>query len=107
MNEIIISKFLIEVGKFMPEIHLGQPGFTYSACRPFTKNKERIQKFKETRDSRYICQSELDNSCFQHDMAYSDFKDLLRRTAADKVIHDKVFNIPKNQNMMDINVNLL
>ena len=106
MNEII-SKYLIEVGKFMPEIHLEQPGFTYNACGPFTKNKERIQKFKETRDSRYICQSELDNSCFQHDMAYSDFKDLLRRTAADKVIRDKVFNIPKNQNMMDINANLL
>ena len=38
----------------MPEMHLRQSGFTYSACRPFTKNKERIQIFKETGDSRYI-----------------------------------------------------
>ena len=52
----------------MPEMHLKQPGFTYSACEPFTKNKERIPKFKETRDSRYIYRNELDKPCFQHDM---------------------------------------
>ena len=80
----------------MPEMHLRLPGFTYSACRPFTKNKERIQKFKETGDSQYICQNELDKVCFQHDMAYEDFKDLSRRTNADKILRDKIFNIAKN-----------
>ena len=82
--------------KFMPEMHLRQPGFTYSACGLFTKNKERMQKFKQTGDSRYFCKNELDKACFQHDMAYGDFKDLKRRTAADKVLRDKSFNIAKN-----------
>ena len=65
----------------MPEMYLRQPaalgksGFNYSACGPFTKNKERIKKFKETRNSRYIYQNHLDKACFQHDMAYEDFKD--------------------------------
>ena len=77
-------------------MYLRQPGFTYSAYGPFTKNKERIQKFKETRDSRYIYQNELDKACFQHDMAYGDFKDLTRRTASDKILCDKAFNIAKN-----------
>ena len=70
----------------MPEIHLKQSGFIYSACGPFTKNKERIQKFKETGDSIYVYRNELDKACFQHDMAYGDFKDLARGTAADKVL---------------------
>ena len=77
-------------------MHLRQPGFTYSACAPFTKNNERIQKFKETGDSRYIYQNELDKACFQHDMAYGDFKYLTRRTASDKILLDKAFNIAKN-----------
>ena len=55
----------------MPEMHLKQPRFTYSAFGPFTKNKERTQKFKETGDSRYIYQNKLDKACFQHNMAYS------------------------------------
>ena len=80
----------------MPEIHLKQHGFTYSACGPFTKNKERIQKFKETGDTSYIYKNELDKACFQHDMAYGDFKDLKRRTYSDKVLRDKAFNIAKN-----------
>ena len=75
---------------------LKQPGFTYSACVTFTKNKERIQKFKETGDTSYIYKNELDKACFQHDMAYGDFKDLERRTASDKVLRDKIFNIAKN-----------
>ena len=58
----------------MPEMLLKQPGFTYSACGPFTKNKKRIQKFKETVDLRYIYKNELDKACFQHDVAYGDFK---------------------------------
>ena len=80
----------------MPEMHLKEPGFTYSACGPFTKNKERIQKFKETGDTSYIYKNELDKTCFQHDMAYVNFKDLERRTASDKVLRDKAFNIAEN-----------
>ena len=86
----------------MPEMHLkqpaalGKPGFTYSACGPFTKNKERIQKFKETRDTKYIYKNELDKDCFQHDMAHGDFKDLTKRTASDKVLRNKAFDIAKN-----------
>ena len=53
----------------MPEMHLRQPRFTYSACGPFTKNKERIQKFIETGDSRYIYQNELDKTCYQRSLA--------------------------------------
>ena len=80
----------------MPEMNLKQPGFTYSACVPFTRNKEWIQKFKETADSRYIYKNELDKACFQHDMAFGDFKDLAKRTALDKVLRDKAFNIAKS-----------
>ena len=54
----------------MPEMHLRQLGFAYKACGPFTKNKEGLKRLKETGDSRYIYQNELDNACFQHDMAY-------------------------------------
>ena len=75
MNKIA-NKFLLAGDKFTPEMHLKQSIFTYSACRPFTKNKERIQKFKETGDSRYIYRNELDKACFQHDMASGDFKEL-------------------------------
>ena len=95
MNDII-NKFLLAGDKFMPEMHLRLPGFTYSACEPFTKNKERIQKFKQTGDSRYIYKNELPKACFQHDMAYGHFKDLAKRRAADKVLRDKTFNIAKN-----------
>ena len=80
----------------MPEMYLRQPGFTYNARRLFTKSKKGIQKFNETGDSRYIYQNELDKTCFQHNMGYGDFKDLSRRTASDKVWHDKALNITKN-----------
>ena len=83
INETV-NKLLLVRNKFMPEIHLKQPGFTYSACGPFTKNKERIQKLKETGYTDYIYKNELDKACFQHDMAYGDFKDLKRRTFSDK-----------------------
>ena len=92
MNETV-NKFLLVGDKFMPEMHLRQPGFTYSACGPFTKNKERIQKFKEIGDTSYIYENKLDKACFQHDMAYGDFKDLAKRTFADKVLRDKAFKI--------------
>ena len=60
-------------------MHLRQPGFTYSLCGPLTKNKEKIQKIKETGDLKYIYQNKLDNACFQHGIIYKDFKDLLRK----------------------------
>ena len=63
MNEIV-NKFLLAGDKFMPEMHLRQPVFTYSACGPLTKNKERIEEFKETGDSRHIYQNKLDKTCF-------------------------------------------
>ena len=68
MNEIV-NKFLFAGDKFMPEMHLKQTEFTYSACGPFTKNKERIQKFMQTRNANYIYKNDLDKACFQHDMA--------------------------------------
>ena len=80
----------------MLEIHLKQPGFTYSACGAFTKNKERIQKFRKTGDTNYIYKNQPDKVCFQHDMGYGDFKSLARGTASDKVLRDKAFNIAKN-----------
>ena len=92
----IVNKFLLAGDKFMLEMHLKLPGFTHSACGPFTKNKKRIQKFKQTGDTTYIYKNELDKACFQHDTAYEDFKDLSKRTASDKVLGDKPFKISRN-----------
>ena len=96
MNNII-NKFLLAGDKFMPEMHLRQPQFTYSACGPFTKHKQRIQKFKETGDTNYIYKNELDKACFAHDAAYSDNKDLTKRTVPDKILRNRAFNIAKDQ----------
>ena len=93
MNEII-NKFLLVADKFMPETHLKQPCFTYSACGPFTKNKERIKKFMQTGNTDFIYKNELDKACFQHDMAYGKTtKDLVKKTQSDKVLKDKAFKI--------------
>ena len=88
----------------MPEIHLRQPGhatntpaLTYRACGPLTKNKDRIQKFRETGKSRYIYQNKLNKVYIQHDMVIGDFEDLPRRIASKKILHDKAFNIAKYQ----------
>ena len=69
MNDII-NKFLLVGDKFMLEMHLRKPGFTYSACGPFTENKERIEKFMQTGNTDFIYKNELDQASFQHDMAY-------------------------------------
>ena len=90
MNEIVIN-FLLVVDKFMPEMHLNQPGFTYSACGPFTRNKER--NMHHTGNTDFIYRNELDKACFQHDMAYGKSKDLTKRTQSDKVVRDKAFKI--------------
>ena len=94
MNEIV-NKFLLAGNKFMPEMHLRQLGFTYSASVPFTKNKERIKKSNKE-EIQNIYQKELNKACFQHDMSYGYFKDLNRRTFADKILGDKAFNIAKD-----------
>ena len=95
MNQIV-NTFLLKRDKFMPEMYLRQPGFTYSSYIPSTKNKERIQKiYKESVNSRYIHQNELDKACFKHHMVYGDFRYLPRRTASDKELHDKALNIAK------------
>ena len=91
-----IKKFLLAGDRFMSEMHWKQPEFRYSACGPLTKNKTRIQKFKATGDSKYVYKNELDKACFQHDVAYADFKDLPRRTVSDKVTNDKTFEIASN-----------
>ena len=80
----------------MPEMHLKQPAFTYSACGRFTKNKERIEKFMQTGNTNFIYKNELDKACFQHDMAYGKSKDLVKRTKSDKVWKDKAFKIASN-----------
>ena len=86
-----MNKFLLAGDKFMPEMHLKQPGFTYSACGPFTKNKERIEKFMQTGNTDFIYANELDKTCFQHGMAYGKSKDLAKETQSDKVLRDKAF----------------
>ena len=96
MNNVI-NKCLLAGDKFMPEIHLRQPQFTYSACGPFTKHEQRIQKFKEAGDINYIYMNELDKACFTHDAAYSDSKDLTKRTVADKILKNRAFNIAKDK----------
>ena len=95
MNEIV-NKVLLTGDKFMPEIHLKQPGFTYSACGPFAKNKERIQKFMQTGNTNFIYINDQDKACFQHDMAYGKYKDLTKRTELHKVLRDKAFKIASN-----------
>ena len=67
----------------MPEMHLNQPGFTYSACGPFPKHKERIEKFMQTENTDFVYKNEVDKAGFQRDMAYGKSKDLTKRTQSD------------------------
>ena len=85
MNKII-NKFLLTGDKFMPELHLKQPGFTYSACGPFTKHRKRIQKFRETGNLKHLYINELDKACFAHDTAYFDSNYLAKRTVSDNIL---------------------
>ena len=95
MNKIV-NTFLLVGDKLMPEMHLKQPGFTYNACGPFTKNKEGIERFKQTGNTDFIYKNELDKACFQHNMAYGKSNNLIKRTQSDKVLKDKVFKIASN-----------
>ena len=88
MNKVVIFFFLLARDKFMLEMYLRQPGFTYIACKLLTKNKERIQNFKESRDLKYIYQNKLDKTCFQNDITHREFKDSPRKTDSDKVLCD-------------------
>ena len=92
MNELV-NKFLLVGDKFMPEMHLKQSGFTYSACGPFTRNKEKIEKFIQSGNTDFIYRNELHKACFQHDMAYGRSKNLVKRTQSDKVLRVKAFQI--------------
>ena len=75
MNEIV-NRFLLTGDQFMPEVHLKQPRFTNSACRPFTENKE----YKTLKKQDWCSRNKLDKACFQHDIAYGAFKDLTKST---------------------------
>ena len=97
MNRII-NKFFLSGVKFMAELHLKQPGFTYSACGSFTKQRERIQKFRETGNLKHLYRNDLDKACFAHDAAYSDSKDLAKRTISDKILKDRAYEIARNRN---------
>ena len=97
MNKIIINKFLLTENKFMPGLHLKQPEFTYSGCGPLTKHRERIQKFRETCNLKHLYRNELDKSCFAHEAAYSDSKDLERRTISDKALRYRAYEIVRNR----------
>ena len=105
MNEIV-NKFLF-TGDKLTEIHLRQSGFTYSACVAFTKNEERIKKFKETGDSRDIYQNEFDKAWFQHDMAIEILIIRLEEQVLIRYCVIKHLILLKIQNMMDINIDLL
>ena len=80
----------------MAELHLKQSRFIYSACGPFTKHHERIQKFRETGTLKHFYGNELDKACFAHDATYSDCKDLAKRTISDKILKDRACEIARN-----------
>ena len=86
-----LNKFLLVGDKSMPEMHLKQPAFTYSAFGPFTKNQERIERFMQTRNTDFTYKNEPDKACFQHNMAYGKSKN-----QSDKVLKDKAFKIASN-----------
>ena len=95
MNKIT-SNVLQTGDKFMPELHLKHPGFTYSACGLFPKHHERIQKVRKTANLKLLYTNELDKACFAHDAAYFDSKDLAKRTISDKILKDRASEIARN-----------
>ena len=96
MNKVI-NTFLLTGDKFMPELHLKQPGFTYSAFTPFIKRHQRIQKFRETGNLKHFYRSELDKACFANDAAYSDGKDIQKRTISEKILKNRAYEIAINR----------
>ena len=86
-------KFLLTGDKFMPELHLKQPGFAYSAYGPFIKHRKRTQKFREIGNLKHLYRHELDKSCFAHDAAFSESIGLAKRTISDKILKDRAYEI--------------
>ena len=97
MNKII-NRILLTGGKFIPEMNLRQPGFTHSAWGSFTKHRERIQKFKDTGNLKYLYRNELDKACIPHDAAYSVSKDVAKNTISEKVLKERGCEIARNPN---------
>ena len=104
MNEIL-NKFLLVRDQIMPKMHLKQPGFTYSTCGPFTKNKQRLEKFMQAGNTDFIYKKELDKASFQHDMAYGKSKDLVKRTQSDKVLKGKTLKIASDPKLLSKRIN--
>ena len=92
-----INKFLLTGDKFMPKLHFKQPGSTTSACGTFTKHCEIIKKFRETVDLKHSYRNKLDEACFVRNAAYSDGKDLAKRTISDKILNDRAYEIARNR----------
>ena len=93
MNKTV-NKVLLTGDKFMRELHLKQPGITYSACGLFTKHR---QKFTETGNLKHLHRNGLDKACFAHDEAYSNSKDIVTRTISDKVLKDRAYAIARSR----------
>ena len=98
MNEIMNKSFLTE-DKFMRNMHLKQPEFSYCACDSFTKHRDKNQAFKEACNLDYIYKNELDKSSSVHDAAYAKSKDLAKRTVSDHVLKSKAYKIALNPQM--------
>ena len=95
MNNII-NKFLLAGDQFMPEMHLKQLQFVYSACGPFTRHKKRIKEFKRTGDTCLLYRNELDKACFKHDAAYAKYKDVKNRLISYEKLKNSVYDIASN-----------
>ena len=92
-----MNKFWLTGDKFMSELHLKQPGFTYNTCEPFTKH-QRIWKFKETGNIKHLFRNESYKACFPHDVGYSHSKDLAKRTISDKILKNRVYETGRSHN---------
>ena len=89
----IINKFFLTGDKFMPELYLKQPRFTYTICGPFTKYRERIQQFRETGYLKNLYRDKLDKVRFSDDAAYFDSKDLAKKTVSDQILNTELIKL--------------
>ena len=96
------NTFLLAGEMLMPELHLRQPGFSFTACGPLTKRGEKIQKFRERSD---LYMNELHEDCFAHDTGYSDSKDLSKKTISHKVLKDRAYEIARNPKYYGYQIN--
>ena len=91
-----INKFLLAGEKFMPEMHLRQPRFVYSARSPFSRHKERIKEFKRTGDTHLLYRNKLDKACFKHYAAYAKYEDVENRLISDQKLKNSAYDIASN-----------